>query len=69
MNWQEYHFKYFKNYFETVGTLTCPRVLDFEPIGDLKSKCPQKRRIRAHVGQDVSSRFSIQTNILTQSQE
>ena len=27
MNWQEYHFKYFKNYFETVGTLTCPSVL------------------------------------------
>ena len=26
-NWQEYHFKYFKNYFEVVGTLTCPSVL------------------------------------------
>ena len=27
-NWQEYHFKYFKNYFEAVGTLTCPSVPD-----------------------------------------
>ena len=26
-NWQEYHFKYFKNYFEAVGTVTCSSVL------------------------------------------
>lgn len=35
MNWQEYHFKYFKNYCEAVGTLTCPSVL---LIGSLRGK-------------------------------
>ena len=40
MNWQEYHFKYFKNYFEPAGILTCPSVLPyfknyFEPAGTL----------------------------------
>ena len=26
MNWQEYHFKYFKNYYEPAGTVACPSV-------------------------------------------
>lgn len=31
-NGQEYHFKYFKNYFEPAGTRTCPSVLILKTI-------------------------------------
>ena len=37
MNWQEYHFKYFKNYCEAVGTLTCPRVPQMGIVEELGS--------------------------------
>ena len=42
----EYHFKYFKNYFEPAGTVTCPSV----PPKRIRDLSPDPSSLRARLG-------------------